>query len=61
MRRRIARDTQAMRSLLRRRIYIMVSRMLGEGKEDTSSESGQVNVTEAISNINRGPYVKGNV
>jgi hypothetical protein len=35
--------------------------MLGEGKEDTSSESGQVNAIEAVFNINRGPYVKGNV
>jgi hypothetical protein len=39
----------------------MVSRMPGEGKGDTSSESGQVNATEAISNINRGPYVKRSI
>jgi hypothetical protein len=37
----------------------MVSRIPSEGKGDTSSESGQVNATEAIPNINRGPYVKG--
>jgi hypothetical protein len=61
MRRRFARDTQAMRSLFRRRVYIIVSRMPGEGKRDTSSESGQVNATEAVSNINRGPYVKGSI
>jgi hypothetical protein len=36
----------------------MVSRMPGEGKGDTSSESGQVNATEAISNINRVPTLK---
>jgi hypothetical protein len=35
--------------------------MPGEGKGDTSSESGQVNATEAVSNINRGPYVKGSI
>jgi hypothetical protein len=39
----------------------MVSRMPGEGKGDTSSESGQVNATEAIPNINRGPYIKGSI
>jgi hypothetical protein len=39
----------------------MVNRMPGEGKGDTSSESGQVNATEAISNINRGPHVKGSI
>jgi hypothetical protein len=38
----------------------MVSRMPGEGKGDTSSESSQVNATEAVSNINRGPHAKGN-
>jgi hypothetical protein len=50
-----------MRSLLRRRIYIIVNRIPGESKGDTSSESGQVNATEAIPNINRGPYVKGSI
>jgi hypothetical protein len=39
----------------------MVSRMPGEGKRNTSSENGQVNATEAVSNINRGPYAKRNV
>jgi hypothetical protein len=58
MRRRFTRDTQAMRSLSRRRTYIMVSRMPGEGKRDTSSESGQVNAAEIVSNINRGPHAK---
>src|SRR5450432_370134 len=61
MRRHFARDTQAMRSLSRRRTHIMVSRMPGEGKRDTSSESGQANATEAVSNINRSPYVKGSI
>jgi hypothetical protein len=58
---RFAYDTQVMRSLLRRRTSIIVSRMPDESKEDTSSESGQVNVIEAIPNINRGPYVKGSI
>jgi hypothetical protein len=53
MRGRFAYDTQAMRSPSRRRTHIMVSRMPGEGKGDTSSESGQVNATEVIPNIRR--------
>jgi hypothetical protein len=39
----------------------MVSRMPGEGKGDTSSESGQVNAIKAVFNINRGLYVKGSI
>jgi hypothetical protein len=35
--------------------------MPDEGKRDTSSESGQNNATKAVSNINRGPYIKGSI
>jgi hypothetical protein len=33
----------------------MVSKIPGEGKGDTLSESGQVNAIKIVSNINRGP------
>jgi hypothetical protein len=39
----------------------MISRMPDEGKEDTSSESGQANAIKAVFNINRGPYVKESI
>ena len=39
----------------------MVRRMPGEGKEDTSSESGQISAAEAVSDIDHGPYAEGSI
>jgi hypothetical protein len=56
MRRHITYATQALRSLPRRRAYIMVNGMPRKGKGDGSSEEGQKGAATAVSDFKYTPH-----
>jgi hypothetical protein len=56
MRRYITYVTQALRSLLRRRVYIIVNGVFKKGKEDGSSEEGQKKAITVVSDFKYTPY-----